>query len=375
MTREHNVLPLIELLYAAAGTADGWQAFLASLRLAMSASAAHLIAHDPEARRSDVAANAGSDPEGLLLYESHWCAEDPWAYSAKISPWGGAVLVGEVLVPHAQLKRTAFYADFGRHFDIVRMIGVTLESGPASVLSVTADERRLPFDEREVSLLRALTPHMQQALRLHRRLAGAEQTAHDLTVIIDCSPRAILLLDRSGRVLFMNQAAARLAAQRDGFLVERGEIRFSSAANTARFRELVAGAIRMTSGLGCAAGGTLTIGRSSGRGRLCVFVSPLSRQRTHPAGPAAAALVSVTDPEGATVPHEASIAEAFALTPAEAKLTRLLAEGCSLTEAATRLGVRRETARTRIKTIFEKTNTHRQAELVRLVLTSVAGLS
>jgi DNA-binding CsgD family transcriptional regulator len=38
-------------------------------------------------------------------------------------------------------------------------------------------------------------------------------------------------------------------------------------------------------------------------------------------------------------------------------------------EAGERLGLRRETVRSRLKAIFEKTNTHRQGELVRLVLT------
>jgi DNA-binding CsgD family transcriptional regulator len=59
----------------------------------------------------------------------------------------------------------------------------------------------------------------------------------------------------------------------------------------------------------------------------------------------------------------------FGLTPAEAALARLLAQGHSLTEAAAHLCVTRETTRSRLKNIFEKTQTHRQAELVRLLVT------
>ena len=58
----------------------------------------------------------------------------------------------------------------------------------------------------------------------------------------------------------------------------------------------------------------------------------------------------------------------YGLTAAEAVLTRLLVQGLPLAEAAAQLGVRVQTVRTRLKTIFEKTDTHRQAELVRLVL-------
>jgi DNA-binding CsgD family transcriptional regulator len=49
-------------------------------------------------------------------------------------------------------------------------------------------------------------------------------------------------------------------------------------------------------------------------------------------------------------------------------LTRVLAEGATLDSAAARLGLRIGTVRTRLKTIFDKTGTHRQADLVRLVL-------
>ena len=86
---------------------------------------------------------------------------------------------------------------------------------------------------------------------------------------------------------------------------------------------------------------------------------------------AAAAVVSITDPEVTAVPDDVTLSQTFGLTPAEARLTRLLAEGTSLAEAAARLGLRRETARTRIKIIFEKTGTHRQAELVSLVMRAV----
>jgi len=62
------------------------------------------------------------------------------------------------------------------------------------------------------------------------------------------------------------------------------------------------------------------------------------------------------------------IAQAFGLTPAEARLVALLAGGVSVTDAADRLGIVRETARNQLKSVFAKTGTHRQPELVSLVL-------
>ena len=57
----------------------------------------------------------------------------------------------------------------------------------------------------------------------------------------------------------------------------------------------------------------------------------------------------------------------FNLTPAEARLTCELASGSDLIRAACTLNISWETARTQLKTVFAKTNTHRQGELVALL--------
>jgi DNA-binding CsgD family transcriptional regulator len=57
----------------------------------------------------------------------------------------------------------------------------------------------------------------------------------------------------------------------------------------------------------------------------------------------------------------------FGLTPAESKLAACIAEGVSLEVAAEEFGISRETARNQLKSIFSKTNTHRQAQLVAII--------
>jgi DNA-binding CsgD family transcriptional regulator len=67
--------------------------------------------------------------------------------------------------------------------------------------------------------------------------------------------------------------------------------------------------------------------------------------------------------------------ELFELNTMEAGLALQIARGRTLTEAALALKLSEQTARTYSKQIFAKTGTHRQAELVRLILTSVVHLS
>ncbi|KQO71507.1 MULTISPECIES: helix-turn-helix transcriptional regulator [unclassified Methylobacterium] len=65
--------------------------------------------------------------------------------------------------------------------------------------------------------------------------------------------------------------------------------------------------------------------------------------------------------------NRAALEQVFGLTRTEAKLATLMAQGATLAEAAGLQGVRVATVRTQLRSIFTKTHTHRQAELVMLV--------
>ncbi|HEY0881022.1 MAG TPA: helix-turn-helix transcriptional regulator [Archangium sp.] len=72
--------------------------------------------------------------------------------------------------------------------------------------------------------------------------------------------------------------------------------------------------------------------------------------------------------ESPTAPTTQTLQSRFGLTRAEARVVKLLAEGRSMKRIAEELGVSLETTRTHAKRAMQKTDTHRQAELVSLVL-------
>jgi DNA-binding CsgD family transcriptional regulator len=67
-------------------------------------------------------------------------------------------------------------------------------------------------------------------------------------------------------------------------------------------------------------------------------------------------------------PPAAILAKTFCLTASEAKLACVIARGAPLQIAARELEIPWETARTQLKSVFAKTYTHRQSELVALLL-------
>jgi DNA-binding CsgD family transcriptional regulator len=79
----------------------------------------------------------------------------------------------------------------------------------------------------------------------------------------------------------------------------------------------------------------------------------------------------IVDPEHEHEPSKAVIRRIFGLTNAEADVALRVMRGEGLKPISTDLAVSRATVNTHLQHIFDKTDTHRQAELVRLLLTII----
>ena len=65
--------------------------------------------------------------------------------------------------------------------------------------------------------------------------------------------------------------------------------------------------------------------------------------------------------------------EGIVLTPAERRLVSRLVLGKSLRTVSSELNITYETARSTLKSVFQKTGTHRQAELIVKLLSMVGN--
>lgn len=372
MNRRELVLSLVQDLLAAPGSEKGWQAFLSKLCEALDGSGANFISLDFTAPASQVFVTARTPVEALALYHQHWAGEDVWARrGAKLR--AGAVVAGDQLIERAEFERTAFFNDFGRHFEVGQCLTGIVESTPPramAVLSINRAAGASRFGPEDSRLISALMPSMERALQLHRRLSGAELLAANARDVLDRLPHGVILLSSRGLMRAANGAAERLLHAADGLSVDRGELRAETVALTQKLRRAIAEAVSTHRELTIEGRrAVLALPRGSGRRSLSVVIAPLPRRR--PAlGESVAAVMFITDPESSALPDVETIRLILGLTASEAELVRCLVSGLSLQAAASRLSVRVETVRKRLKQIFQKTDTHRQADLVRLVLAS-----
>lgn len=119
-------------------------------------------------------------------------------------------------------------------------------------------------------------------------------------------------------------------------------------------------------------GGVIATSASADPSALRWPLSPESRAQMQLPGRRVALLGFAPSRDGALA---ARAAQAFGLTPLEARLCEALLDASSLNEAAERIGVGRETAREALKKAMRKAGARRSPDLVRRMMDLMSGLS
>ena len=219
----------------------------------------------------------------------------------------------------------------------------------------------------QLELIKHLLPHVRQFVLVRQALAAADALGASLTGLLDNGRVGVIQLDRSGRVAAANDAARNILHRDDGLVEHGGMLGAWLPADNARLRRLVAAALPAF-GNDTPAGGSMTLRRRSGGARLRLQVSPVDGARADFGGRRVAALVLVVDP--ASRPHidPGPVAATLGLTPSEARVAALLAEGRSVRDVAAQTGYREGYVRWLLKQAYKKNDLSGQVALVRLVL-------
>jgi DNA-binding CsgD family transcriptional regulator len=229
------------------------------------------------------------------------------------------------------------------------------------------------YKDEEESLLRFLKPHFQRAFRIASFISELSDKDRVLAEALDKLPQGVIVVSRDCHVLFINSSAKRITDAKDGISIDRQQkLQAVAVQCVSQLRKLIETAIRTRLGGQPNHSGVIQLDRSSGLRPLSLLVSPLTQDMSDLDFRQPAALVFIADPESKIETGEQIMRRLYQLTPAEARLTLLLAQGKSVIEASKELKVTANTTRTHLKRIFQKTGAKRQSDLVKLLVSSPA---
>jgi DNA-binding CsgD family transcriptional regulator len=332
-----------------------WPGLLQDLATALGATGAAIISLD------GIGPVTPSVADGFAVYvEERWYEgdRDPRKRAIPVLAAGGVVLDTDIMAAD-EAARAEMYRDllvrsglrwwagvpFGRAAAVPCL---SLQRTPAEDAFTEDDRARLHLVARRLDEVAAQTALFGDAL--------ARGSLRSLEDVGECA----IALDSHGRVVALNAGGAALLG--GSVHLARGILRLSDRAADRAVAALLPR-------LGWRRPGEMppaTTIHARGTPALAVRVVPVEGGFQHVFGGAVAILVlrTLDRPEPAT---PVVLREAFALTPAEARVAARLAAGESLDNAADALGIARETARRHLKAVFGKTGTGRQGELVALL--------
>lgn len=338
--------------------------WLATLREMLGAGAVLLTLDGPSAAGGSRCVAAGFDDASLDRYARCFAATDPFTPAAASVEPGRVATTGVLGLDDATVEGSDLLRDFLRPRDLglpvlCVALGRARRGYRPALLRVFARAGRGPFGTTENALLASQTSALARVVPMLRRVHTLELERDAALAALDHHAGALFVCDRVGTVIQRNRAAARLVAAADGLTVRHGCLCGETGEATAALRRLVRDAPPSGDPV------VLPLPRRSGGHPLGVTARGVL------AG--ARVMVSVSEPRRPTPLDPALLRATFGLTPAETALAQRLADGLSLADAARLLGVSKNTARSHLRALFEKTATTRQAELTRTLLL-VAGI-
>jgi len=363
---------LLGLLYDTVGKPSGWQPFLYALTKESFFNRAVLSFHDTALRCGEIAEQVNCDPAAIDSYTRRYAAISPWL--ARLHPVG-VVLTTEDVIPYSDLLKTEYYQGFCRRWGYNLAVRLTVLQDSARSMEVVAVGQRgdLQRDRYIVGRLQRLAPHLLRVAQLTRQLGELQTRTVATEDALDRLAIAMMVINRSGGIVHWNSAAERLFAAADGLSIRCDELITAYQGEGQTLGQLVAEALRASHNIAASPGGVMRLTRPSGRSSYEVLVAPLSDSTLALGFSGPLAAVFLRDPEIQTVALPDCLQRLYGLTAAEAKLMQVLVAGDTLEAAADRFGVSKETVRSQLKSVFLKTGTSSQVELIRLGLRGMAA--
>jgi DNA-binding CsgD family transcriptional regulator len=367
---------LLDALYGAAVTPARWHRFLEMLSDSLGGGPCALFLDLPGIPRQGLAYDVRFRSHFSVDYNEHLRLLNPFMVPLATAPVG-TVIRSTAALPWEELQRTEFFQAVVEPEGLVNRASLIVilhrdADGPTAALSCFV--RSAEPTPAELRLMQTLARHLCRAREIHVGRARANAAAGALLAAMDRLLLGVLLVDESGAIIFSNRSAEDLIRGSESLVLAEGRLWARDPSDHESLQTVLLRVARSGSEWGDPMPDEVLSIRGED-GALDLLVTGLRRHpQERELGAEAAAAIFVGGPHPFAQEDSDVLERLYSLTPAEARLARLLVADRSLEEAAEELGIKTSSARTVLKRIFAKTHTGRQASLVRLLMAGPAQL-
>lgn len=311
-----------------------------------------------------------TDPEAVVSYDRYYSKVNVWLENSKYLP-EGELITSDRLLPVQEFVKTEWYNDWLKPQGYFHaMIGHLLKQDTLAVRLSIFRSRQQPFSADETALFSRLVPHLRRSCMIHKKFAEVKSILTTDTELLNRLPVGLVLLDKSGQAVFVNQMAENLTRCSDGFYLNAAGRCLAGTANETRaLRQLLDNAIELGHG------NAMSLHRNKSNRPLSAIVVSLQNQTLPFIGSVPAVALFLCDPDLPLDLDDSLLVQCYGLSPAEAKLATALLRGQTPSDYAETRGISNNTVKTQLKQVLIKTGTHRQSELMQLLTTGFGMLA
>jgi DNA-binding CsgD family transcriptional regulator len=355
---DEELSKVLDRLGEAAVNPEAWRDIMDDICKAVGASAALLLQSD--IRTPDVPRTESIDEGTQFYFRNNWHLRDPRAKAFPRMMAGEVMTDLDVMTPE-QIRSDPMYNEVLFPFGYRWFAGVGFWADSAAwALTIQRTGREGVFEARDKQVLAQLAPRLTETATLATAVGRVALTS--MTDVLNRVRQPALVLNREGTVLRTNEVAD--SGFDDEIRIRERRLVLRDKQAMTKLDHLIS-MIRSTPDAVAIPASPILVRRTT-KPPVVLRILPVDgAARSVFLG--ARAMLILSNLVARAAPDPALIGQAFDLTPAESRLTAMLATGASIASASERLGISRETARNHLKSIFSKTGAHRQSELVRLI--------
>jgi DNA-binding CsgD family transcriptional regulator len=349
---------LIDLIYAVTFGEARWEDFLTRLNEALPGGMSGLLYHDINSSAGAIDLQAGIPPEWADQYARHYARINPWMAAAAVRPVGLGV-VAEQMLPRAKFIRTEFYNDGYRSLGNESAVGITIvrEDGRSFLLSTMTASADANANRQAADRLTRLAPHLKRAFTHFQCGYRNKIIAEVGNSVFDAIDIGVVIVGAGSSVKSISATAEAMMASNNGLATDvLGKLRVPD--------RVVADALVAMLERGYA--GPRVFSRMISGIKLSMIKVQKDRQSEYFEGPTI--VITLENKELTPTLNETELRIQFGITTAELRTLKAIFSGQSVNDIADTEQRSRETIRGRLKSLYYKTNTSRQSDLVRLAM-------
>ncbi len=361
---------LLHALYGAAMEPGQWPEFLRCVVESLGSKSAMIRVVDLENENVAFHADYNLDPALQRLYPEHFVHVDPFLAALRTEP-SERMYRGHDWVPEHALKQTEYFSDYLVPQDTYYVAGgfVANDSHRAVYFGIQRSQRQGQFTDSDLETLQLLVPHLRRSVDFHRLIVRHELRALASDRTLDQLAVGVILLDPSGKVVYSNRRITDFATRVHGIRILNGRLFANRPSDAPRLRRLIAGVSEPASA-DPPRMDSIRLGEAAGRDDLFLMASTLSPRLAFfgLSVPFAALLLLVGEAPQSRSLDPGILKGLYGLTSAESRIAAQLAKGVDLASICSLFHLSCNTVRSQLRSVFRKTGTASQPELVSRLL-------